>query len=481
MVKNRLKWIKIILLGIVLIMFVACQQHNPTKKIPSVAPKTEDSLSRQVVYEPAASYSVQDVPVILLCSSEDDEHLSCKSKPVKAALKEVKKELSKANFRVFMGDEPRKNVAITSYLSISTDQVKRGDGTVVVYVYLDLKAVDSAANGQEIATVDKEDKFLIVVEGQNSMRNKAKVAEGIAKQGGHQLAEQIAKHLAGTPPVVAVAHTKEQSERLPESKLVNDTNTDAVNKQTSPWRRFPGEYYALVIGINSYQHVSKLHTAVDDAREVAKVLNELYGFSVTMLLNQQATRDGIMSAFNQLSKILTEKDHLLIYYAGHGYYDKSGEASFWLPVNGKENEDTKWINSASITTHLRRNKATNILVVADSCYSGTLTRSNNINLDSIPAERRRYLKKMLEKKSRVLIASGGNEPVSDGGGQGHSIFAQVFLEALRQIKETAFTAEELFIKQRIQERVAGRVRQTPEFQIIRNSGHDSGDFVFQRR
>ncbi len=56
----------------------------------------------------------------------------------------------------------------------------------------------------------------------------------------------------------------------------------------------------------------------------------------------------------------------------------------------------------------------------------------------------------------------------------------MFLDGLRRIERTAFTAEELFLEH-IQERVAGNVSQTPEHQVIRESGHDSGDFVFQKR
>ena len=87
---------------------------------------------------------------------------------------------------------------------------------------------------------------------------------------------------------------------------------------------------------------------------------------------------------------------------------------------------------------------------------------------------------MMDKSSRVLIASGGNEPVADAGGKGHSIFAQVFIEALKNPIERVFTAEELLVHQ-IKESVAGRANQTPEYKIRRNSGHEGGDFVFVKK
>ncbi|MCH8313285.1 MAG: hypothetical protein IID17_09900 [Nitrospinae bacterium] len=132
----------------------------------------------------------------------------------------------------------------------------------------------------------------------------------------------------------------------------------------------------------------------------------------------------------------------------------------------------------SITSNLKRLSSKHVLVVADSCYSGTMTRSNRITLSS-KTSREKYLQKMLKKASRTLIASGGNEPVSDSGGDGHSIFSDVFLTALKNADEKVFTAEDLFYGS-IKESVAGRADQTPEYSIIRNSGHDGGDFLFVR-
>ena len=78
------------------------------------------------------------------------------------------------------------------------------------------------------------------------------------------------------------------------------------------------------------------------------------------------------------------------------------------------------------------------------------------------------------------MASGGNEPVTDIGGEGHSIFASVLLRSLNSTDQTVFTAEELFYGS-IKESVTGRADQTPEYSIIRNSGHDGGDFLFVRK
>ena len=238
-----------------------------------------------------------------------------------------------------------------------------------------------------------------------------------------------------------------------------------------------GNYYALVIGNNNYKYLKKLQTAKNDAIKVAETLKRRYGFDTKLLLD--AGRDAILDAVNEFRGILKQDDQFLIYYAGHGSFEKIASKAYWLPVDAQRNNDKNWIIVDTITSNIKRISSNHVLIVADSCYSGTFTRTSSlVKLDSAQ-KRRIYLNKMQAKKSRTLLASGGNEPVSDIGGEGHSVFGRAFLVGLNRIELSEFTAEELYI-QYIKEIVAGSSDQTPEYRIIRNSGHEGGDFVFKR-
>ncbi|MFN2456061.1 MAG: SUMF1/EgtB/PvdO family nonheme iron enzyme [Pyrinomonadaceae bacterium] len=237
-----------------------------------------------------------------------------------------------------------------------------------------------------------------------------------------------------------------------------------------------GRSYALVIGNNTYQHIRRLKTAEDDAREVAAVLQDQYGFQTKLLLN--ANRQQIISAINSYRRELDANANLLIYYAGHGVNDKDIDKAYWLPVDATLDDNSNWISADDITNNIRGIPARHVLIVSDSCYSGTLTRGLEPSI-SEPVARQKYLQKMMAGKSRTLMASGGNEPVADGGGGNHSIFANALLRGLTQADKRMFTAGELF-QGYIQESVAGRAEQTPEYNPLRNSGHDNGDFVFVR-
>jgi hypothetical protein len=112
-----------------------------------------------------------------------------------------------------------------------------------------------------------------------------------------------------------------------------------------------------------------------------------------------------------------------------------------------------------------------LLVVADSCYSGTLTRSALGRLEGglSEPERIRLMQVMAEKRSRMVLTSGGLEPVLDSAGGAHSAFAQTFLDVLRA-NVGVLPGQEMF--QQVRLRVASvadrlALRQVPEYAPIK--------------
>jgi len=140
-----------------------------------------------------------------------------------------------------------------------------------------------------------------------------------------------------------------------------------------------GKYYAIVIGINRYEHLSELQTAVNDAQTIGRLLQENFGFEIKTLINENASRNSIVKTINNFRKILSSKDKLLIYYAGHGYFDKVTGKAYWLPTDAEKSDDTNWILAERVTSNLKRLEAKQILIVSDSCYSGTLMRTAQIS------------------------------------------------------------------------------------------------------
>lgn len=242
-----------------------------------------------------------------------------------------------------------------------------------------------------------------------------------------------------------------------------------------------GRYHALVIGNDHYKHWPQLMNAVSDAMAITKVLKEQYGFQVTLL--KDATRGQIMKALNQYRKVLTEKDNLLIYYAGHGHLEQGIDRGYWIPIDAETNDNSEWVLLPSVTDMLQLISAKHVMVVADSCFGGKLTRSSLAQLKPGLTDEARIdlLKTLAKKRVRTAMTSGGVKPVLDAGGSGHSVFADAFLGVLDE-NNTVLEAERFFWA--VRTRVVStsqklNAEQIPTYDPIHMAGHESlGDFIF---
>ncbi len=210
-----------------------------------------------------------------------------------------------------------------------------------------------------------------------------------------------------------------------------------------------GRYHALIIGINDYKEWPRLRTAVKDASVIRDTLVSRYGFNkknVILRTDKKASRLQIIRDLRYLAKSMRKDDNLFIYYAGHGQLDDFTGDGYWVPAEGKLKDPGTWVANSYIKAVLSSEKlqAKNVVVIADSCYSGSMLRGGPslMSLDD-----RRYREKLAEKaslRSRQVISSGGVEPVADGGADGHSLFAYYLIDALLKNNREVIDLENLF-------------------------------------
>jgi uncharacterized caspase-like protein len=256
------------------------------------------------------------------------------------------------------------------------------------------------------------------------------------------------------------------------------TNAPDINKGNLQF----GKYYALIIANQEYEHIGSLKTPHTDAKRAKQILEDKYGFQVTMVLD--GNNSTIMKAINDMDARLGDTDNLLIFYAGHGSRIKAGgiETGYWLPSNATPPpDDTFWVSNEFVSRHLAHVKAKRVLVVADSCYAGLLSSEpGHLFMGDKQTFSEEYIRYKLPKKSRLLLSSGGDLPVLDNAGNGHSVFARAFLDALDSAKGI-ISGPELFLK--IKDQVTAKAKaidfvQLPEFKAIKGTGHEVGDFFF---
>ncbi len=370
---------------------------------------------------------------------------------ISGTLSEQEKVESKTNVTINMGDKTPPEINIINYQLRKVFEIDQANETIYGQA-IDKHGVRSVRVNNKDATLDKNGYF----------------SSNIFLKVGLNVITIIAEDSSGniTKKHLKLKRLPTQNNKHPSKETIKSPSTVSTKVLPSTF----GRYFALVIGNNDYQFVPKLDTAVNDAEEVAQVLKKHYGFSTRILLN--ANRKKILDTINEFKLKLDTNDNFVIYYAGHGVKDGS---AYWLPVNARRDSTTEWIQAETITTELKKFNSNHVLIISDSCYSGELSR--DITPINKQGKRDFYLKKLFSKKSRTLIASGGNEPVSDGGGGNHSIFSKAFIEALKNAPDSLFTDDELFNND-IKENVGGNSEQTPQYSALRNSGHENGSFIF---
>ena len=138
---------------------------------------------------------------------------------------------------------------------------------------------------------------------------------------------------------------------------------------------------------------------------------------------------------------------------------------------------------------LKKFKANNVLLMADSCYAGAHFRGVTVVgqqssefIDSSQSSES-LIQRLNKSKTRVAITSGGMEPVADRiGFSNNSAFATAFINALKE-NRTAIASGDVFTS--VREYVVAITaeegfEQTPEFGKLLASGHKGRDFIFMR-
>jgi len=185
-----------------------------------------------------------------------------------------------------------------------------------------------------------------------------------------------------------------------------------------------------------------------------------------LLRDAEATRRGIINAFNQLAKTVRPEDKVLVYYAGHGII--VGEDGYWMPHEAEQDHEDTYLNNEYLRLLIRRLKARHVLLLMDSCYSGSFlvrgTRNAGLSV-----------KRLEEEPSRFAICSGGpKQTVLD-----HSPFADYLVQELEKHPEEWLDSQALAV--RVRNLTLANFQQKPQFGIIYETGDKGGAYLFRKK
>ena len=247
---------------------------------------------------------------------------------------------------------------------------------------------------------------------------------------------------------------------------------DTVSKNiTVEYSLYAARNFAVIIGNNKYDDplINELDEPLKDAQDFFNTITGDYNFepeNVKFLKN--ATKAEIIGTLHELRSKVTPTDNLLIFYAGHGFWDQGMGVGYWLPRDAAKNNPVNWLPNTDLTNYLGAIKTKHTLLIADACFSGGIFKTR-------AAFSATYAIEMLyQLNSRKAITSGYLSEVPD-----KSVFFQYLIKNLKENQNDYLSAEELFSKFRLA--VINNSENVPQFGTIQNVGDEGGDFIFIRR
>ena len=230
--------------------------------------------------------------------------------------------------------------------------------------------------------------------------------------------------------------------------------------------------YALLIAVEEYKDpaIVSLNEPLKDAKQLKEILIGHYTFDsvdVTLLVNP--TFEEINVAFDELSHLITPTDNLLIFYAGHGYFDEKTNIGYWLPSDAQEKNRAKWFRNSALVENIGAINSKHTLLIADACFSGGIfkTRSalNNASVD---------IANQMKRSSRKAMTSGSLTTVPD-----KSVFMRYLLKTLNENENKYLASEDLF--DAIRTAMRNNAGTKPLYGEIQNVGDEGRDFVLIKR
>jgi len=229
------------------------------------------------------------------------------------------------------------------------------------------------------------------------------------------------------------------------------------------------KYYAILIGVDTYKDrkIPTLSNPTKDATNLRDILTKRYTFDKeNVVLLKNPSRAELLSELGNLRKKITEEDNFLIFYAGHGFWDKEISQGYWLPNDAEKDNRANWISNGDLRDNIRGIKSKHTLLISDACFSGGIFKTRAI-LDGAPPS----VNEVYKMTSRKGMTSGTLTEVPD-----ESPFLKYLVKRLNDNNQKYLPTEALFSS--LKTAVINNSKQVPQYGEIQDAGDEGGDFIF---
>jgi pSer/pThr/pTyr-binding forkhead associated (FHA) protein len=196
-----------------------------------------------------------------------------------------------------------------------------------------------------------------------------------------------------------------------------------------------GRLLVLAVGVSRYKDgQSNLTVADKDAIDLTKALRSQKGLYADVLakqlLNEQATRENIIVALENLRKQATQNDLVIVSFSGHG--EARDNEYFFLPHDYKNSSiAATGLDWFRIRTELLKMPCCVVLLL-DTCHSGEATREMRGTTQE-RGMRQNAVNRLVGEQGRglfVITACMGQEKARESKKWGHGALTLAVLEAL---------------------------------------------------
>jgi len=267
--------------------------------------------------------------------------------------------------------------------------------------------------------------------------DKASAVAIVLRESVMEAVQQMARALANSSQMQTYARKlpKKQADRVPSTvaRVDRSSDVDILPQATAKSQK---TRYAVVIGIERYrQNLPSVEFASHDASIMREYLTKTLGYpdeNVVMLLNEQAAKSDLEKYIERWLPNRVDKDSsVLLYYSGHGAPNPTTQEGFLVPYDGDPTflEITGY-SLKRLYEQMGKLPAREVLVVLDSCFSGSGGRS-------VIAKGARPLVVSIENplltgdKVVVLTASSASQISSTYDQKNHGLFTYFFLKGLQ--------------------------------------------------
>lgn len=230
----------------------------------------------------------------------------------------------------------------------------------------------------------------------------------------------------------------------------------------------------LAIAVDEYSNkgIPALGNCKKDMDAVLGVLQERYAVADMDLIykKEDTTQKALYARVRDFLGHATDKESLLLLFAGHGQYNPLLGTAYWQPSDADPEDPSSWFNITELMAFLKASPALHVGVICDTCFGGALFED---------ATRGGGREAMTNRRSREALSSGGIERVSEGKDGGHSPFAQTLVRILAENEKQELPFLELSMN--VIEQFDPKRKQTPRMGFLDHAGHDGGILFLERK